>query len=420
MRIDPRPLCALLVLTLLLMAAGAAHAEEIERTPERQPILHVAVGPHGTLFIHGTLHVPDTRVSTLTTIEKAAVKAADELWTEVDFSNDVRVQLMPYVRLPKNRNLGQLLGEKLSARVASILKRRGERLSTWQGLKPWMLDVYIGLIFAPAETATEQTIDQALFAEAKSAKKVVGGLESVYEQVSVFDRLSLKEQVKLLEQTVDRLEKDLKRGTNGVETMIRIYLSGDAEELLTEVETYFDFDTKRDRDLYNVMHGKRNRRFVERLEAKAKGDSGKMRFVALGAAHLPGKKGVLRMLEESGYVTWRVKSLEDIPATREASMARGLAELQRKNAAMGFALRSLEQKVDRLQERMDKNESRSPAKVNRRACPPAPKRRACCRSPLKRCCCRKRKVYQWNCKTRSLQARSGPVRSRLRHYPPDA
>lgn len=420
MRIDVRPLCALLVLTLFVLAATGAHAEEIERAPEKTPILHVAVGPHGTLFIHGTLHIPDTRIAVLTEVEKAAVKAADELWTEVDFSNDVRVQLMPYVRLPKNRNLGQLMGDRLSARVAAILKRRGERLSTWQGLKPWMLDIYIGLLFAPTETATEQTIDQALFEEAKAAKKVVGGLESVYEQVSVFDRLSLKEQVKLLEQTVDRLEKDVRRGTNSVETMIRIYLSGDAEELLTEVETYFDFNTKRDRDLYHLMHGKRNRRFVERLETKAKKDGGKMRFVALGAAHLPGKQGVLRLLEQAGYVTWRVKSLEDIPATREASMARGLAELQRKNAAMGFALRSLEQKVDRLQERMDKNESRSPAKAGRRGCPPVPKRRACRRSPLMRCCCRPRKTYQWNCKTRSLQARVRTSQGRLRHDAPDA
>lgn len=385
MRTAARTLCALSVIAALAWLAPIAQAEEIERTPEKTPILYVAVGPNATLFIHGTLHVPDTRITTLTTVEKAALDAVDELWTEVDFSSDVRAQLLPYVRLPRNRNLEKIMGEKLTARVSKILESRGKRLSSWEGFKPWMLDVYIGLLFAPKETATEKSIDEVLFAAAKARGKKTGGLESVYEQVSVFDMLKLKDQVELLEHTVTRLEKDMKRGTNSIETMIKIYLSGDAEELLTEIETYFDFDTKRDRDLYARMHDKRNVRFVERLETKAREAGGKMRFVALGAAHLPGKRGVLRLLQSQGYVVWRVKSKVDVPATREASLARALVELQRKNGELGFALRSLEQKVDRLQDRMDKSESRGASKVKRN-CPPQPKR-ARCYPKVRRCYC---------------------------------
>lgn len=379
-------ICWAFVLLALLAPAHSAGADETPDPSTKKPVMYVAVGPDATLFLHGTLHIPDSRITSLTPIETAALDRADELWAEVDFSEDVRVQLMPYVRLPRNRNLGQLLGERLEARIEAILARRGESLRAWRGLKPWMLDVHLGLLLAPEETATERTLDEILFEQMQKRGKPAGGLESVYEQVRVFDGLTLEAQVALLRETVERLEEDVASGTNSVETMIKIYLSGDDAELLTEVETYFDFDTKRDRDLFVEMHDKRNQRMVERLETKAKEAPGKVRYVAVGAAHLPGKQGVVKLLERSGYVVWRVEAPSDVPASREASLGRALAELKRQNAGLSQSLRALEDQVLRLRDRMDRREVKDAARDRRNARPRAADGGRCRPRRTRRCC----------------------------------
>ncbi|MDJ0975998.1 MAG: TraB/GumN family protein [Planctomycetota bacterium] len=376
----------LLLALSLLLPLGIAAADETQAPLAKTPMMYVAVGSDATLFLQGTLHIPDTRITTLSPIEIAALDRADELWAEADFSEDVRAQLMPYVRLPRNRDLSSLLGEKLEARVEAILKRRGESLRAWRGMKPFVLDVYLGQLFAPKETATQTTLDEILFAEMAKRGKPVGGLESVFEQVQVFDRMKLPQQVELLRETVARLERDVEKGTNSIETMIKIYLSGDDEELLTEVETYFDFDTKRDRDLYVEMHAKRNQRMVERLEAKAKETPGKVRYVAVGGAHLAGKQGIVKLLERSGYVVWRVAAPEDVPASREASLGRALAELKRQNAGLSQSLRSLEDQVLRLRDRMDKRESKDAARDRRGARPSTSGGDRCRPRRRKRCC----------------------------------
>ncbi|HSS46735.1 MAG TPA: TraB/GumN family protein, partial [Burkholderiales bacterium] len=126
-------------------------------------------------------------------------------------------------------------------------------------------------------------------------------LESVEEQISVFDSLPTDVQVGLLKQTVTH--HDLIPGM--VEKSIQAYLKRDLGAMWDINNSIMETDTDKrfnETFLQRVLYD-RNVRMVERLQPRLEeGDV----FVAVGALHLYGSKGVLSLLKARGYQITRM------------------------------------------------------------------------------------------------------------------
>jgi hypothetical protein len=126
---------------------------------------------------------------------------------------------------------------------------------------------------------------------AKAKDNEILGLETVLDQISVFDSMSYKDQIADIITMID--EKDM---TNKVfKDMVAIYISGDISKI-------YDF-TLKEAAKTNTMDDqellvKRNKNWIPRIGELAKEQP---TFFAVGAAHLGGTTGVINLLRAAGY-----------------------------------------------------------------------------------------------------------------------
>jgi uncharacterized protein YbaP (TraB family) len=187
--------------------------------------------------------------------------------------------------------LPELLGPSLYQRTANAIADYGIAEQVLRNMKPWFA---MSVLMMP-KSKTGEFLDMQLYKEGVAQGKSIKGLESAQEQIAVFDTIPLADQVAMLEDTLDNLsEVDAYFAR-----MRELYLSGDLEAL----EVYSnELVAEEDPDLAQRFNQRfiidRNIRMVERLEpVLQKGDA----FVAVGALHLPGERGILRLLQDKGY-----------------------------------------------------------------------------------------------------------------------
>lgn len=133
-------------------------------------------------------------------------------------------------------------------------------------------------------------IEQELIKIAKEKNKEIKGLETIAFQASVFDSIPYDVQAKELLKGID----SLKSYTEEFQNMLTIYKN----QSLTGIDSLFvkgDFGLGESQE---VLLDKRNINWVEQLRTIM---AEKSVFVAVGAGHLPGKKGVLALLKDEGY-----------------------------------------------------------------------------------------------------------------------
>jgi hypothetical protein len=188
------------------------------------------------------------------------------------------------------RTLEQVVGKKLYAESVKLLAARGIPTLGVEKQKPWA--VMMALSMPPPKTG--EYLDLILQERATRQNKPVSGLETIQEQLAVFDELPLPDQVALLKEAVqeqDAFEKDL-------EEMIRAYLARDIAGLAEAGTKHKPDNDRLYRSVMDRLLTRRNARMATRLGPILK-DGGA--FIAVGAAHLPGESGLLNLLEKAGY-----------------------------------------------------------------------------------------------------------------------
>jgi uncharacterized protein YbaP (TraB family) len=138
-------------------------------------------------------------------------------------------------------------------------------------------------------------LDEQLYHWAKYQYKNLCALETLQEQLAIFDELSNKDQKSLLVDALDNLPllHDM------YEQLIKTYLTGNLDEIYHQSMELQASDHDLSQRLRDALIDQRNIRMFNRLlPILNKGRS----FIAVGALHLPGKKGLLNLLRKQGYV----------------------------------------------------------------------------------------------------------------------
>ena len=242
-------------------------------------------------FILGTLHVEDPRVLTLPPAVEAAFEASDALVLELVLDETALFKAAASMIAMDGTDLETILGKALFKRAASAMKDRGVPEMALRRMKPWAV---MATLIAP-RPKTGNFLDMKLYRRALQSKKKVFGLETVKEQVTALESLPMQDQVEILRQTLDHLDTL----PEVYESMIQAYLAGDLAGLMALSQGFIKAE---DRALANRfmrrLNEARNIRMVRRLRPHLK--QGNI-FIAIGALHLPGKKGTLHLLEKQGY-----------------------------------------------------------------------------------------------------------------------
>ena len=156
-------------------------------------------------YVFGTVHLSDPRVINLPEPVAEAFRSAKHLAVELKTTPQVRLQLSAAMLLTDSRSLDQILGPELFARVVTAAQAYGLHPVQLKLFKPWGLIAVFAV--PPAEVTRNlrgaEPLDLWLQSQAERRGMTVLGLETVEEQLAVFNSLSEADQVAMLESTLD-------------------------------------------------------------------------------------------------------------------------------------------------------------------------------------------------------------------------
>lgn len=291
---DRRRFAVALIAGLLAGIPAAAHSSRYDRgllwRVERR-----SVAPS---WLFGTLHRRDSRLLPLPAPVAAAFRRCRRLIIELFPDEGVSRRFSEAARLDGEAELPRFLRADAWAAIYERLAAAGVPGSVAARLKPWAAL----LLVTSAEPRDDvNSLDNELVILARYANMRVEELESVEEQVAVFDDIPLASQVALLEAAVDFHE-----------LLHRI-----SDE---SVNAYLDRDLRRLQALGRVLEQRRPELAVHQrtLEKKIVQDRSVVMayrmqphlrrgrsFVAVGASHLQGELGIPRLLSDE--YGWRVR-----------------------------------------------------------------------------------------------------------------
>lgn len=297
-RVFFRLLLAILLLLPLWTDAAMADARATKSGAVSEPasrytkglLWKIEASGAATSHLFGTIHSDDTRVTALPETVARALDNSERFIMEAMLDGDSLVQMAQTMFFTDGRTLEQVIGRKLYTESVKALNARGIPTLGVEKQKPWA--VMMALSMPPPRTG--EFLDLVLQARATRQNLPVSGLETVAEQLAVFDGLTLPQQIALLEDTV-RMQADLDRE---FEALHKAYLARDLTAIVAISEKYQPGDERLYNEVMDRLLAQRNRRMAERMTPMLRQGGA---FIAVGAAHLPGETGLLYRLEKAGY-----------------------------------------------------------------------------------------------------------------------
>lgn len=240
--------------------------------------------------LFGTFHSNDPRIVRLPCPVKHAFDGASSYTMEMIMNGNGIVSMAEAMYFVDGKNLRQVLGESLFRETIEGLGLPAGQADAIINMKPWAVMM---MLSAPRQGGG-LFLDFSLQLDATRQGKPTFGLETMQEQIEVFNGMSLDDQVVLLRDAI----RSRRQMAGVMEELTHVYLQRDLEGLMRLSEKYQSEDARVHRDLMDRLLAQRNRNMASRMAERLKEGN---TFIAVGALHLPGEQGLLRLLTSAGY-----------------------------------------------------------------------------------------------------------------------
>jgi uncharacterized protein YbaP (TraB family) len=245
-------------------------------------------------YLFGTIHMLCKDDAVLSDSLKNIIKNVKEVYFEVDLDNIFEMLgVMSKMKMRGDTTLQDLLNVADYEKVKNYFETKGSILpfSMLETYKPMLAASTLQQGDLPCETTA--MMEQVIMQEAKQYNKSIKGLESMSYQASVLDSIPYKLQAEQLVSYIDNASKDSGEDKE-LSEMLNAYKNQDLqklEEMLMKSDPSISNYT--DVLLYN-----RNHNWINKLKELL---PEKPLLIAVGAGHLPGKKGCINLLRQEGY-----------------------------------------------------------------------------------------------------------------------
>jgi uncharacterized protein YbaP (TraB family) len=241
-------------------------------------------------FLFGTFHLLCPGDIQFSEPLQKAVKQSDEIYMELDMDDpSTLMEGMLYMNMKDGKTLADLYTpeeyKKLQIYFTDSLKAP---LMLLERAKPYFL---VALLYPKMMNCpTPAGVEEELLKVAKQDKKEIKGLETMQFQASVFDSIPYEWQAKELLKNIDSFAFYKQEFAD----MVRLYKNQQLDSMQTMVGAS-EFGSDKYEDL---LLNDRNKKWVGKLKNIMKTESV---FIAVGAGHLTGDKGLIRLLQKEGY-----------------------------------------------------------------------------------------------------------------------
>jgi hypothetical protein len=292
-----RRLAAILGGALLFVALALPAAAKEPRVHGQGRLFLVAATGIVPSYVFGTMHATDPEVLRLPTPIARAFGDSTRLVLELVFTPEVEAKLGESMLLSDGRRLSEIVGAELFSTLLRRAALYGIPAEHANRFRPWAAALIFSIPLEEMDRKAAGTtmLDRALQQSADARGVPVYGLETLDEQVAAFSDMSERDQVESLRLAI-ALNPEL---AVLFAEMKRAYLAGDLDKLHAMSVTMF---SGRDAALGALFEKRfidfRNQRMANRLALHVKRGGA---FVAVGALHLSGDNGILKLLEKRGY-----------------------------------------------------------------------------------------------------------------------
>ena len=240
-------------------------------------------------YIFGTIHI--TCNATIEDDVKKALDETSQVVLEIDMDDpSMQTKMMGGMYMKDGKKISDLVSKKDYAIIDSLITNEvGMPLKMVENIKPFFL---IAMLYPKMLDCPMQSFEKELMAVATEQKEDINGLETIEDQMKVFDDIPYEDQVAdLLKTAKDNLQKD--RET--FKEMLDIYKDENIEALIAMMNDDESSSVNKHQDKLLIN---RNKNWIPRISEYA---IGQPTFFGVGAGHLAGEFGVINLLREAGY-----------------------------------------------------------------------------------------------------------------------
>lgn len=292
-------LLTFLLASVSLMACGQKTKQKSTQASSNNTLLWRISGKDLSKpsYLFGTMHLLCGDDIVLSDSLKAAIQQSDNVYLELELDNIFEMfGAMQSMNMNGDTTLSDLLTEKEYQQVKDYFDENSKMIpfSMLQAFKPMLTASLIAQEESKATGSCDNMVsmEQLIMSQAKEAGAKIKGLETMKYQLSIFDKIPYKLQAQQLHQMITKMNDTI--GENEMQVLTNAYRSQQLEKL-EEMTMKEDMGIK---NFTELLLYQRNENWVKKLQDLMPGNS---LVIAVGAGHLPGKRGVINLLRKSGY-----------------------------------------------------------------------------------------------------------------------
>lgn len=249
-------------------------------------------------YLFGTMHLIQKEYYYFPNALEKIVKKTDLLLTEINLSElDNQMEAIKLMTLSE----GSLIDFFSPAQKDSLLTWAKNKLmmdekaflATFGKFKPFII---IQTSTQLAFFGKTESYELSLKSLAEKHKLELGGLETIKEQLSFFDNMPKEDQAKMVMEAIG----DKGKMVDEMNNLQRAYRG----QYLDSLEILMKMDRGMLAHHEEILLTNRNSAWIPKIEEHI---DKKSCFIAVGAAHLIGEKGVIQLLKNKGYTVTAVK-----------------------------------------------------------------------------------------------------------------
>ncbi|GHA30250.1 TraB/GumN family protein [Oceanisphaera arctica] len=278
------------ILSLLLVWLWSSHSLAA-------PTLWSATKPGQQLWLFGSVHIADGRLDSLPAPLLQSLKQSERLFLEVDPATVTPAALAPFLSMPPGDSWHRRLGAPLANQLEQYFDQPA--LSLLKYLPPWFAVLQLTQARAMAlGFAGAQGVDMQVMRMAQQQQLPISGLESPDLVFSLLASLPERQlEADFVRHTLDELDELQQH----LERLLDTWQSGDEQALLALLHN--EQSPTLSHFIEQELLLSRNRLWLKQLKSQ----SPKKALLVVGALHLYGEHGLLRLLEQDGYILHKVE-----------------------------------------------------------------------------------------------------------------
>ncbi len=249
-------------------------------------------------YLFGTIHAACQGDVVSVEVVTPYIDRSERLLMEIDLDHPKELgSVASSVIIPNGKTLKDFLKPDEFAKVdAMVTELLGISAENVKSVKPMVISVLLLTSPKVLGCTPPVTYDSLLARIAADAKKPVEGLETAAQQIAMIDSKPIEKQARELYEMSLEPAKFKKNLT----AVIEAYRNRDSERLFE----YSLEQSRDDKEFLKRLLDDRNMAWIPKIEAAI---TARPTFIAVGAAHLGGKFGVVSLLRAKGYTVTAVK-----------------------------------------------------------------------------------------------------------------